>query len=32
MREEYAADRLLDRLLGIYEKVIMESAGRGRKK
>jgi glycosyltransferase involved in cell wall biosynthesis len=26
--EDYAADRLLDRLLGIYEKVITESTGR----
>lgn len=30
LQEEYAADRLLDRLLGIYEKVIVENAGRGR--
>lgn len=30
VREDYAADRLMDRLLGIYEKVITESAGRGR--
>jgi glycosyltransferase involved in cell wall biosynthesis len=29
-QEEYAAERLLDRLLGIYEKVIEESAGRRR--
>jgi glycosyltransferase involved in cell wall biosynthesis len=26
VREDYAADRLLDRLLGIYEKVIMEGS------
>ena len=26
VREDYAADRLLNRLLGIYEKVIMESS------
>ena len=30
LQEEYAADRLLDRLLVIYEKVIMEREGRYR--
>jgi glycosyltransferase involved in cell wall biosynthesis len=28
VREDYAAERLLDRLLGIYDKVITESSGR----
>jgi glycosyltransferase involved in cell wall biosynthesis len=30
VNEDYAAERLLDRLLGIYEKVIMESEGRNK--
>jgi glycosyltransferase involved in cell wall biosynthesis len=30
LQEEYAVDRLLDRLLAIYEKVIMEGEGRYR--
>ena len=30
LQEEYAAERLLDRLLEIYEKVIMEREGRRR--
>ena len=30
VREDYAAERLMDRLIGIYEKVIMESKGRHR--